>query len=389
MIEEVYKRENLIKAFNLVKKNKGSFGIDKISIAKYEQNLEDNINRVQRLLVTGEYKPQPVKKVLIPKSNGKYRPLGIPTVGDRIVQQSLLAAMQPTFEKIFSINSYGFRPNKSAIQAINRVQEHLEDGYEYIVEADIKDFFGQLSQQRLICKVKEEIKERPILALIWKFLKSGVMEEGEIKKAISGTPQGGVISPLLANIYLNDFDHKIEKAGYKLVRYADDFVILCKSVNQAVSAMKMVQDLIKSMKLELAPEKTGITEYKRGFDFLGYRFQKSYGKKYRRPTKKALKAFKDKIRHKTRRQQPKNVAMVVKEVTPIIRGWGNYFRYGNNKMRFKELDSWIRMRLRSFIKKKKWPSGLNWMYPNDHFEKLGLVSLTSLLEYQQQISFPK
>jgi RNA-directed DNA polymerase len=388
VIEKVYNKENLIKAFGAVKRNKGSFGIDRISIEKYETSLNNNLDKVQRLLVEEKYKPQPVKKVLIPKANGKLRPLGIPTVEDRIVQQSLLEAIQPIFENIFSNNSYGFRPNKSAIQAINKVQEYLDEGYEYIVEADIRDFFGQLSQQRLICKVKEQIKERPILNLVWKFLKAGVMEDGKVKKAISGTPQGGVISPLLANVYLNDFDHKIERGGFKLVRYADDFVIMCKTVNQATASMKMVRSLMSSMKLELAEEKTKIVEYKKGFDFLGYHFQKSYGKRLRRPTTKAINAFKDKIRHKTRRQQPKNVAMIVKEITPIIRGWGNYFRYGNNQTRFENLDAWTRMRLRSFIRKKKWPSGLNWMYPNDHFEKLGLISLTNLLKYQQKISFP-
>lgn len=212
MIEKICQKGNLIQAFKKVKKNKGSFGIDRVSIKQYERNLERNINQLQRLLRNRKYNPLPVKRVFIPKLDGKKRPLGIPAVRDRIVQQAILEVIQPIFEPVFSNFSYGFRPNRSPIQAVEKVQEYLDQGYEYIVDADIKDFFGTLNHQRLISKVKEQIKDRILLKLIWKFLKSGVMEEGKLKKAISGTPQGGVISPILANIYLNDFDHKIDKA---------------------------------------------------------------------------------------------------------------------------------------------------------------------------------
>lgn len=386
MIEKIYQKENLIQAFKKVKKNKGAFGIDRVSIRKYEDKLERNIKELERLLRLGKYNPLPVKRVFIPKLDGKKRPLGIPAVRDRVVQQAILEVIQPIFEPLFANSSYGFRPNCSPIQAVNKVQEYLDQGYEYIVEADIKDFFGTLNHQRLISKVKEEVKDKKLLKLIWKFLKSGVMEEGKLKKVVSGTPQGGVISPILANIYLNDFDYKIEKAGLKLVRYADDFVILTKSVNQATFAMKMIKELIKSIKLKLAREKTKITEYWWGFEFLGYCFRKYYGN-YKWPAEKSIKAFKEKIRHKTRRQQPKNVIQVITEINPLVRGWGHYFKYGNVKTRFPTLDSWIRMRLRSFIEKKKWPSGLNWKYPNDHFRSLGLFSLTKLLKYQQKLSF--
>lgn len=381
----MFTTEILRKAFKQVKKNKGSGGIDKVSISKYENNMKEYLKELERLLEQRKYRPLPLKRAYIPKSNGKKRPLGIPAVRDRIVQQAVLTTIQPTFEPIFSNSSYGFRPKRSAHNAVNKVQEHLNEGYEYIVEADIKDFFTTLHHARLMSKVKRHIKDKQIIQLLWTFLKSGIMEEGKIKQTISGTPQGGVISPILANIYLNDFDHKIDKAGLKLVRYADDFIILCKTVNQATSTMKMIRNMIKSLDLELSEDKTQITEYHKGFDFLGYHFHKYYGN-YKWPTGKAIKAFKDKVRYKTRRQQPKNVKMVIETLNPIIRGWGNYFKLGNSKKLFRELDGWTRMRLRSFIEKKKWSSG-NWKYPNDHFKCLGLVSL-SQSQHQLRLSLP-
>ena len=379
--------ETLENAFKIVKRRKGCGGIDRITLAKYAGHLDKHLSQLSRLLATQHYQPLPLKRAYIPKANGKPRPLGIPAIRDRVVQQALLSIIEPYFEPSFADVSYGFRPHRSAIQAINKVQEYLEQGYEYIVEADIKDFFTTLHHTRLMSQIKERLpkQEKQIIQLLWRLLKTGVMEEGQIKTQIAGTPQGGVISPLLANIYLNDFDHKLEKSGFKLVRYADDFVILCPTVNQTVQAMKMVRNLIKSLDLELAEEKTQIVEYWRGFDFLGYHFQKFYGNR-KWPRSKAIKSFKDKVRHTTRRQQPKNVKMVIQQLNPIIRGWGHYFKYGNVKIRFEELDSWIRMRLRSFIEKKKWPSGLNWKYPNDHLKGLGLASLTEIRVYQPNLS---
>ncbi len=387
MYSQLYQRDNLINAFIRVKHNKGGSGIDRVSIAQFERNLGTNIRELQRLLETERYQPLPVKRVYIPKSNGKKRPLGIPAVRDRVVQQALLHILEPVFEPLFADSSFGFRPHRSALQAIHQVQAHLDQGHEYIVDADIRDFFGTLDQQLLMDKVRLHIKERPILALIWKFLCAGIMEEGKVRTATAGTPQGGIISPLLANIYLNDFDHSLGKTSWKLVRYADDFVILCATVNQAVQAMKTIRAMTGRLHLSLAEEKTGITEYRKGFDFLGYQFHQYYGN-YKWPSHKSLKAFKDKVRATTRRQQPINAALLIPRLNPIILGWGNYFKYGNVNKRFTELDGWVRMRLRSFIEKKKWPSGMNWKYPKDHFARLRLVSLTSLLESNsRQLSF--
>jgi len=386
MIEQIYSKSNLILAFYRVKKNKGCAGIDKTSIEQYGNNLERNVLELHRLLKEGTYQPLPVKRTYIPKPNGKQRPLGIPAVKDRVVQQAMLQVLQPLFEPLFSDASYGFRPNRNPIQAVRKVQEYLEQGYEYIVDADIEDFFGTISHRTLMNKIRETVKDRAIARLIWKFLKAGIMEEGKIRYQTTGTPQGGIISPLLANLYLNSFDHKIDNAGWKLVRYADDWVILASSVNQAIHALKTARSILKKLKLTLSAEKTRISEHSIGFDFLGYHFQRHYGGNYKWPSNKSIQAFKDKIRHRTRRQQPRNIAQIIPMTNPLIRGWGHYFKYGNVKNRFKELDGWIRMRLRSFIEKKKWSQ--NWKYPNDHFNKLGLVSLTELATKHEQLFFP-
>ena len=389
MFIEQLTTKSLHTAFIAVKRNRGSGGTDFVSIKQYERNLEKNLQELIRIIQRGIYKPLPVRQVNIPKPNGKLRLLGIPAVRDRILQQALLTVIQPQLEPMFNVSSFGFRPNKSAHQAIDQIQNYLNEGYTIIVDTDIKDFFGTLNQQILMAKARQAIPDSTATYLIWQFLRAGIMKEGEIRTSVTGTPQGGVISPILANLYLNDFDHGIEQAGLKLVRYADDFVILCKSVNQAVYALNLIKALLKRLKLELAEEKTSITDYCTGFEFLGYRFQQFYGNR-RWPRRKAVYAFKDKIRKATRRQQPKNVARIIQEINPLIRGWGNYFKHGNSKSCFERLDSWTRMRLRSFIEKKKWPAGMNWKYPTDHFIGLGLARLLPMCvvtSAAQQLSF--
>jgi len=368
----------LHRAFRLVKANRGAGGVDKVSIAGYERHLDQNLRELRRQLRQGTYAPLPVRRVWIPKTNGDKRPLGIPAIRDRIVQQALRLVLEPYFESTFADTSYGFRPRRSALQAVHKVEERLIQGCAWIVEADIKDFFTTLNHDRLLDLVCQCVPDPNIRKLVESFLTAGVMEEGIMKQETAGTPQGGVISPLLANIYLNGFDHIMEGANLILVRYADDFVVLCTNPRQARYALRKTQELMASLGLALAPAKTAILRYREGFDFLGYRFQQYYGN-HKGPRKKAMDAFKDKIRFLTRRQQPKNVKMVVEKLVPVIRGWGNYFRHGQVKMKFEELDGWVRMRLRSFIAKQKWPAGRNWQYPNSHFRRLGLISLADLL----------
>lgn len=378
MDANLHQKEHLYQAFRRVKKNGGCFGIDHVSIEKFEKHLDTHLAELSRTLAAGTYAPLPVRRVFIPKSNGKTRPLGIPAVRDRIVQHALLAEIEPYLEPLFAEASFGFRPGHSAIEAVEKVEAYLKEGYEYVVDADIKDFFGTLCHRTLMNKLRRHIPDKALTLLVWKFLKTGVMEEGKVKTAMAGTPQGGVISPILANLYLNGFDHSIERTQWKLVRYADDFVILCKSPAAAEHALRTVRAMMGKLKLNLAEEKTRATDWQSGFEFLGYRFQK-YRQATKWPRDKAVQAFQEKVRRATRRLQPKNVLLVIQKLNPLVRGWGNYFRYGNSKTRFMALDAWIRMRLRSFVEKKKWPAGMNWKYPNDHFVKLGLVSLVSLL----------
>jgi group II intron reverse transcriptase/maturase len=382
MYENITKEPALLKAFLGVKKNRGCPGIDRQSVAQYQNHLTQNTRELARLLAEKKYRPLPVKRVYIPKANGKKRPLGIPAVRDRVVQQAVLDQIQPSLEPSFKEASFGFRPGKSAHQAISKIQEYLNDGYEYVVDADIKDFFGNLNHQILMAKVRTHISDRDITKLIYRFLTAGVMEEGNIRKQISGTPQGGIISPILANLYLNEFDAVIEKTDLKLVRYADDFVVLCKTVNQATSALKTIRAMLKRLKLEINEQKTKVTSASQGFNFLGHTFLKRNDSIYIFPSDKSVSSYKDKLRLVTRRQQPKNIKMIIETLNPIVRGWGNYFGHHHGKKRFEGLDAWTRMRLRSFmLKKHALTHGVHTKYPNAFFTALGLVGLVDILKH--------
>ncbi len=379
MYEAITQEMALMRAFLKVRRNKGCPGIDKQSIEAFATNLGTNIRELARLLYEKRYQPLPANRVYIPKSNGKQRPLGIPTVRDRIVQQAVLDTIEPRLEATFSDVSYGFRKGRGAQHAINRIREHLENGYEHVVDADIEDFFGTLNQQVLMTKLHKVIPDRDITHLIWKFLKAGVMEDGAWRHTTTGTPQGGVISPVLANLYLTELDDCMESAGLRIVRYADDFVVLCRNVNQATYAYKTVRDKLAKMKLTLSTEKTTITDVRNGFTFLGHTFWKMKDTLYTFPSDKSIRAYKDKVRYATRRQQPRNMKMVIERLNPLIRGWGNYFKRGDGKKRFQRLDEWTRMRLRSFLRKKRSISLLaHTTYPNTYFQGLGLVSLVDL-----------
>lgn len=379
LYDKVFLEKNLRKAFFEVKRNKGTGGVDRISIWQYQRSLDQNIRELSRILQQKTYQPLPVRRVLIPKPDGKKRPLGIPAVRDRVVQQSLLNVLQPIFEKTFHYSSYGYRPNRSAHQAIRKIEEYLAQGYQWIVDADIKDFFGTLDHELLIDELNSQIADGSILNLIRQFLKAGIMEEGKIVYQTTGTPQGGVISPLLSNIYLNSFDWEIAKLGYRLVRYCDDWIILTQTKEEAEQAKCLAEKLLQEKKFRLNLQKTRIVDHQEGFEFLGFWF-KDYDGIHRKGLRhRATKSFSEKIRYFTRRQQPKNIKMLIEKLNPIIRGWGLYFRIGDVKAKFSDLDSWIRMRLRSFLMKKRALSlkaSLN--YPNQYFKDLGLCFLSDL-----------
>lgn len=373
LIERVANEDNLERAFARVKANRGAPGVDGKGIFSFEKDLERNLAELSRLLVQGRYEPPPVKRVYIPKASGAKRPLGIPTVADRVAQQAVLQVIGPLFEETFSDCSYGFRPGRSPIQAVEKVQEHLSRNH-WVVDADITDFFGTVDHSILLYDVSKVVKDRKLFLLIKRWLKAGVLEDGNIRTVITGTPQGGVISPLLANIYLTRLDKVMEDNGLKMVRYADDFVIFCHRRWQAQLILELVEKVMKKLRLTLHPEKTRVVNgYRDGFTFLGYRFQGEH----KTPRDEAVKSFKDKVRHETRRQQPKTLEMVLEGLNPKVRGWGNYYRYGDTEWLFQDLDAWVRMRLRCFLEKRK-TRYQNLRLPNRIFVKAGLVSLMDL-----------
>jgi len=374
LIDKVYKRLNLYIAFEKVRANKGAGGIDRVSLEEFERNRDLNLEEIHRLLYEDRYEPQPVKRVFIPKPNGDRRPLGIPTIRDRVVQQALLNRIGKIFEAKFMECSFGFRPNRSALGAIRKVEEYFKEGYQWVVEVDIKSFFDTVEHEKLIDLVAEEIADGRILRLIRSFLKSGVMDEMETRYQTTGTPQGGVISPLLANIYLHPYDEKMTTEGYKVVRYADDVIILCRNKQDAHRALERTRQILqKELGLALNEEKTRVLHKSQSFEFLGYLFGRGYSD-FKMPRRRAIDSFKDKVRRITRRQQPKRLEQIISEINPVIRGWRNYFVHGNCKKLFWELDCWIENRLRAF-KVKKWGLRTHLKLPHEVFEKLGLATL--------------
>lgn len=362
-------------AFKAVKRNRGAAGIDKISIDLYAKHACTNLETLMRALKDRSYEPKPLKRVYIPKGKGKTRPLGIPTVQCRIAQEVVRRLINPIFERKFHDNSYGFRPGRNCHQAIYKVDEYLKEGYFYVVDADIKGFFDNIPHKLIMTEVASEIADGNILGLIEKFLKSGVMEEGQLKPTTKGTPQGGVISPLLANIVLNPFDHELEQAGYKFVRYADDFVILCKTKKQAIAALDFAKELLENkMGLELSSEKTKVVHVMEGFDFLGFHFTQM-GITIR---EKSLEKFKEAVRNATIRSRNLD-SEAMEKLNRVIRGTVNYFTLSitTTKRQLTKLDGWIRTRLRS-MKLKCISKTHNWKVKNKHLTRLGLLSCIQL-----------
>lgn len=374
LIDKIYKRLNLHIAFEKVKANKGAGGVDRETIEEFGQNLPERIEETHRLLYEDRYEFRPVRRVCIPKANGGKRWLGIPTIRDRVVQQAILNRIERIFEPKFKDCSYGFRPNRSPLSAVKKVEEYLEQGYQWIVEVDIENFFDTINHEKLIDQVAEEIADGKVLSLIRKILKSGAMEEMKEKYLTTGTPQGGVISPLLANIYLHPYDDKMTKEGFQMIRYADDILIMCKTQAEAQRALQRTKQILeKELELRLNSEKTRIRHKRKAFEFLGYLF--GHGSTdYKIPRKRAIEGFKNKIRRITRRQQPKKIEEIIRELNPVIRGWRNYFIYGNCRKIFWNLDCWVENRLRVF-KVKTWGLRTHLKMPHELFEKLGLLTL--------------
>ena len=375
--DKITKIRNMKVAAKHVLDNVGSAGVDRIDTVEFRENYSVHMRELYREFLEDRYQPKPALRVFIPKSDGRQRPLGIPTVKDRIAQAAVRGILEPIYEKEFCDCSLGFRKGKSQIDAINKIEEYKEQGYKWVLDADIKGFFDNIDHELLIEFIRQKVTDSWVIEIIKSWLTMGVMKDGEYIPTGKGTPQGGVISPLLANIFLHEFDKVMVERGYKLVRFADDFVVMTKSKRKAKRAYEVVKEIItEKLKLELHPEKTVITNFGEGFVFLGFEF---IAWRYKRPRKKSLEKFKDNVRKVTKRNQPWKVESIIKRLNAKIYGWANYFGHGNVKKLFRRLDKWIRMRLRSYMEKKKAVMNQNKRIPNSFFRKKGLVSLLTRL----------
>jgi len=379
LMDKIYAERTLQIAWQRVRSNQGAAGIDRISIERFEGQAEQYLQELHEQLKTGSYQPQAVKRVNIPKASGGTRPLGIPTVKDRVVQMAIKLVIEPIFEHTFRDSSHGFRPERGCKDALREVDAGLKAGYNWVVDADIKGYFDNISHELMMSKVEQHIADKRLLRLLEAYLKQDIMADGESWKATKGTPQGAVLSPLLANIYLNELDHLIGEK-YRMVRYADDFVILATCEAEAERALAEVRGWMESHQLELHPEKTRIvnsTSDPNGFDFLGYTFKKGM----RLVRKKSLTAMRDKIRLHTRRSQGVGITTVIDKLNPILRGWFNYFKHVK-RGELKAMDGFVRRRLRSILRKYQKKGGGTGRNIQDHqhwtnayFASLGLFTM--------------
>lgn len=381
LIDKVRRIDTLRLAFQRVRARKGGPGVDHQTIEAFEKRLEQELGRLHDELRTGRYRPRPIKRKWIDKPGQKkeQRPLGIPSVRDRVVQAALRLVIEPIFEREFTAHSYGFRPGRGCKDALRRVTSLLDAGYTWVGDADLKGYFDSIPKDRLVADVRRRIADGRILDLLGQFLQQPVMDGLTQWTPERGTPQGAVISPLLANIYLHPVDVDMAGAGYEMVRYADDFVILCRSREEAEAALERVRHLCDKRGLDLHPDKTHIVDARikgQGFDFLGYHFEP--GKRW--PCKKSEQRIKDRIRRKTRRTNGHSMAHIVAEVNRSLRGWFEYFKH-SHWTAFERLDGWIRRRLRSILRKRhkslhgisRRPDHQRW--PNAHFRAHGLYFL--------------
>lgn len=349
--DKVCAPDNLQAAFWAVWRNKGAPGVDRQTVQQFDEQAEKELAQLREQLMHQRYRRQPARRVWIPKlGTNEQRPLGIPAVRDRTVEAAVRNLLEPIFEKDFAPSSYGFRPGRGCREAVARVEELLAEGQVWCVDCDLKSYFDTIPHDRLMARVKERIVDGSVLAALDQCLKAGVMEELKgWQPTTRGTPQGAVISPLLANVYLNPLDHELERLGWSIVRYADDFVVLCSTQGEAEEILRYLQQWTKEAGLTLHPTKTRIVNaMTEGFDFLGWHFRG--GKKW--PRKKSLQKLQEKLRPLTRRTQGRSMATIVARVNPILRGWYGYFR-GSDPTGLRGPDGWLRRRLRAMLRKRE------------------------------------
>ncbi len=378
LMDKVYAQRNLDAAFSRVRRNRGSAGVDHQTVEAFEMRREDNLSRLHAMLQEGRYAPQAVKRTWIPKpGSAEKRPLGIPTVRDRVAQTALRNVLEPIFEHTFAEHSYGFRPGRGCKDALRRVEQLLKSGHHHVVDADLKSYFDSIPHERLLERVEERVSDGRVLDLMRAYLKQGVLDGLERWTPEDGTPQGAVVSPLLSNIYLNPLDHHMARQGVEMVRYADDFVLLCRTRKEAEKALEEVRRWAEAQGLTLHPGKTCIVDAREpgGFDFLGYHFERDM----KWPRKKSMRKLHESIRRKTRRANGHSLERIIANINPILRGWFEYFKHSHWNV-CADVDGWVRMRLRSILRKRAHGEGRgrgrdHQRWPNAYFARRELFSL--------------
>jgi len=384
LIDKVVSGRTLGMAWAKVQSNAGACGVDGITVGHFGKDIDHRLLVVNKHIKEGLYQPKPIRRVHIPKlGSAETRPLGIPTVRDRVVQSAIKLVIEPIFEKEFAPNSYGFRPGRGCKDALREAERLLRGGRVHVLDVDIKGYFDNIPHDKLMALVRQRIADGKVLDLIEGFLKQGVLEEGIIIDPLTGSPQGGIISPLLANIYLNPLDWLLQSLGLESVRYADDIVVLARDANSALEALRQIRQWMGEAGLTLHPEKTRIvdmSEAKASFDFLGYRFLRTKaGKLIRLIRPKSQQKLRASLRPITKRCNRHSLEIIIAMINPKLRGWFGYFKHAHES-ELQKMDAWVRMRLRSILRKRKKGSGRghgldHFRWPNRYFEKLGLFSL--------------
>jgi group II intron reverse transcriptase/maturase len=396
LIDKIYQRKNLEMAWERVRANRGSGGVDGQSLSEFAEQADEQLNRLQGELMGQSYRPQPVRQVRIPKVGkpGEYRMLGIPSVYDRVCQQALLNRLEPIFEPVFDEANFGYRRGRSPQDALRKVWKEIKSGREWIVDADLKDFFGSVDHGKLLTLVAQRVADGRVLQLIKAMLKTGSYGEGRLFPSERGTPQGGVVSPLLSNILLTPFDWEMRRRGYQLTRYADDWVVTCTSAAEARAAIAAAQRILTELGVQMHPQKTRIVHVRHGFEFLGYKIKRGRqlslpankirsgarsGELYAFPREKSVQRFMDQVRQRTQRRVPLNTEELIDWINPVLRGWGNYFKRAHVRKLFNRLDRWVVRRIWSHRFKRWRCAGWKVLPAAKLYGQFGLVNLVGLI----------